>query len=137
VAGDREHVERARVHRFDGARHELAAMPRVRIGEAEYLAARVGRANRAGPRLTEPVWWQLRGFDDANARILRRDRPGDIAGAVARPVVGDDHLERGPGRIERRAHRAFDVPPLVASGDDHRYERSALTRGGRRVGEVA
>jgi len=75
--------------------------------------------------------------DDANIRVLRRKRIGELARAVTAAIVDDQHLavpvdmlREGAPRI---AHRALEVLDLVIGGDRDRHTHRAKSRFGRRV----
>ena len=66
--------------------------------------------------------------DDTDAWILGREPIGDLAGAVLRRVIDDDHLEVvgvcRHGR-ERLAHDGLDIPLLVVRREEHREGRKS------------
>jgi hypothetical protein len=63
-SGHREQVGTSAEHRVDGARHQIGRVDRVRVGEAQDLAARSARAGLACPRLAEPAFGKIRRADD-------------------------------------------------------------------------
>jgi hypothetical protein len=89
--------------------------PRPRVG--------VERDDDRAARRLEPLLQRPRLPDPARARLNcdhpRAVRPRDVRGAVARAVVGHDHLEHV--RIARQAREAGPDPRrLVARRDHHR-----------------
>ena len=74
----------------------------------------------AEPRVERGRLTAVRLAQHAHRRV---DPFNDVAGAVSRPVVDDDHLEVRVGAVHERAHRAFDPDRLVVRGYDDRHGR--------------
>ncbi len=65
----------------------------------------------------------------ANARIVAERLRHDGGGAILRPVVDHDHLDRDIGGGEHAADRAFDHALFVVRRDHHRHEARRVDRG--------
>ncbi len=69
----------------------------------------------------------------AHSTVRAVFRGHDLSGVISRPVIDDDHLDRGPGLAERTLDSGTHPGGTLIRGDDHRDDVSGARVHGNKL----